>query len=111
MRSKTEKTSYCKKQMFSKHHGICKTYSILQTTYAEMLESDPSVKDFEVNVPIKGTSYTSDFLITQMDGSIMVRECILHLDLVKPRWLALLDLSRNYWVGKDVDWGLVADKP
>ena len=110
MRNRNDKSLPCKTHIFSKHHGVCRTYSILQTKYAEILESDPSVKEFEVNVPIKGTTYSTDFLITNIDGSLMVRECILHFDLAKPRWLALLDLSRNYWTEKNVDWGIVADK-
>ena len=93
MRNKNDCIGKCEKRMFTKHRGVCKTYSVLQTKYAEILENDPTVKEFATNIPLKGTTYTTDFYITNADGTVMVRECILHLDLVKPRWLALLEYS------------------
>ncbi len=111
MRNPTNHNERCEKQMFGKCQGVCKTYSILQKEYAKTLDADPNVKSFVCNVPMEGTSYTSDFYITMKDDSIMVRECIMHQDLVKPRWLALLDTARNYWNAHNVDdWGLVCDK-
>ena len=111
MRNKNNGTEECRKHIYSKCRGVCKTYSLLQSAYAEILENDPQVKSFICNQPMEGTSYTTDFVITKTDGSVMVRECIMKRDLVKPRWLGLLDLSRNYWTEKNIpDWGLVADK-
>ena len=47
MRNDKNHSGRCTKQTFSKHPGICRTYSPIQLAYAEQLEADPSVKEFQ----------------------------------------------------------------
>lgn len=105
----------CEKQMFSKHDGVCKTFSALQLAYAKQLEEDPHVIEFQCNVPLTNFeltdgTYTTDFLCTMDTGDKMVRECILRAHLPRPKKLKMLDASREYWANHGVtDWGLVID--
>lgn len=64
MRNDKNHSGRCTKQTFSKHPGICRTYSPIQLAYAEQLEADPGVKEFQCNVPLQ------DFELT--DGSYML---------------------------------------
>ena len=62
----------CEKRSLSKCVGVCRTYSDLQSAYADVLEADPQVKEFQCNVLLEGLSigeYTTDFLCTMQDGS------------------------------------------
>ena len=45
MRNDKNHSGRCTKQTFSKHPGICRTYSPIQLAYAEQLEADPGVKE------------------------------------------------------------------
>lgn len=105
----------CTKQTFSKHPGICRTYSPLQLGYAEQLEADPSVKEFQCNVPLLDFEltdglYTTDFLFTKSDGDKAVRECVYRKKLSLPRTGQQLDASRNYWLRHGItDWAIVIE--
>ena len=81
MRNDKNHSGRCTKQTFSKHPGICRTYSPIQLAYAEQLEADPDVKEFQCNIPLQDFeltdgSYTTDFLYTRIDGDKAVRETV-----------------------------------
>ncbi|WP_242859436.1 Tn7 transposase TnsA N-terminal domain-containing protein [Blautia wexlerae] len=92
---------------------VMRAYSDIQAAYAERLEKDDGVKEFQCNVLLDGLEegeYTSDFLCVKADGDFMVRECVERKFLMKPRTVKLLDASRDYWLRHGVkDWGLVID--
>ena len=110
MRKKNYK-GRCEKRKLSKCEGVCKTYDALQYAYADMLEADNDIIEIRCNVQLEGMDYTSDFLCVKANGEYMVRECIYRKLLTKPRTIALLELSRHYWmVTKNIaDWGIVID--
>ena len=69
----------CEKRSLLKCVGICRTYDPIQSAYADRLEADEQVKEFQCNVLLEGLSigeYTTDFLCTMQDGSLRVRECV-----------------------------------
>lgn len=105
----------CVKRQLSKcADGVVKTYSVLESRFADMLQADETVKEFRCNVYLTDCSagdYCSDFVAVKMDGDLMVRECVYQKNLTKPKTLRLLDASREYWLRRGVeDWGLVVDK-
>ena len=94
---------------------MCRTYGDLQYKFADMLEASDDVVSFRVNVELVGLAldgkYTSDFVATKKDGTLMVRECVFRDKLTKPLTCKMLDASREYWIGHGVaDWGIVIDK-
>ena len=105
----------CTKQTFSKHPGICRTFSPLQLAYAERLEADPDVTEFQCNIPLPDFAltdgaYVSDFLYTRSDGDKAVRECVYRKKLSLPRTAQQLDASRNYWLRHGItDWVIVIE--
>ena len=111
MRKKNYK-GRCEKRKLSKCEGVCKTYDALQYVYADMLEIDNDIVEIRCNVQLEGMDYTSDFLCIKANGEYMVRECVYRKLLTKPRTIALLELSRHYWmVIKNIaDWGIVIDE-
>ena len=41
----------------------------------------------------------------------MVRECVWRINLQKPSYAKLLDISHNYWLSHGIeDWGIVIEK-
>ena len=65
-----------------------RAYSDIQAAYAERLEKDDGVKEFQCNVLLDGLEegeYTSDFLCVKADGDFMVRECVERKFLMKQR--------------------------
>lgn len=104
----------CTKRILSKSAEVVRTYDPLQYTYADMLESDKSIREIHCNVLLDGLpegDYTSDFVCTKTDGDRMVRECVQRKFLMKPMTVKLLDASREYWLRHGVtDWGLVVDE-
>ena len=63
----------CEKQSFTKHAGVCRTYSELQLAYAPQIEANPNIVEFRCNVPLPDFeltdgSYTTDFLCTTVTG-------------------------------------------
>lgn len=73
------------------------------------MEQDKNVKEIRCNVLLDDLQigdYTSDFVCTKTNGTIMVRECVLKKYLSKPLTINLLDTSREYWLKHGVtDWG------
>lgn len=104
----------CEKRKVSKCEEICKSYSKIQSAMIDVLEADDTVSSFECNVRLKDVAddmYTTDFVVKKTDGSMMVRECVWRINLVKPSYTKLLDISRNYWLSQGVeDWGIVIEK-
>ena len=103
----------CRKWKLKKCKDVMMAYSDIQAAYAEKLEKDDGVKEFQCNVlldSLEEGEYTSDFLCVKADGDFMVRECVERKFLMKPRTVKLLDASRDYWMRHGVkDWGLVID--
>ena len=103
----------CRKWKLKKCKDVMRAYSDIQAAYAERLEKDDGVKEFQCNVLLDGLEegeYTSDFLCVKADGDFMVRECVERKFLMNPRTVKLLDASRDYWLRHGVkDWGLVID--
>ena len=103
----------CEKRSLLKCVGICRTYDPIQSAYADRLEADEQVKEFQCNVLLEGLDigeYTTDFLCTMQDGSLRVRECVSRDHLMKPMNVKLLDASRGYWQKNGVaDWKIVTD--
>ena len=89
-------------------------YNSIQTAFVDILEEDDEVVSFECNVRLKGVAedmYTTDFVVKKKDGSIMVRECVWRINLYRPSYTKLLDVSRNYWLAHGIeDWGIVIEK-
>ena len=113
MRKKNYK-GRCEKRSVKKCTEICRTYDAIQSAYADLLAEDKTVKEFRCNVTMDGLSegdYTSDFVCTKEDGSLMVRECVYRNRLMKPLTVKLLEESRQYWLRHGVsDWGIVIDE-
>ena len=77
----------CEKRSLSKCRGICKTYDAIQRSYADMLQTDENIKEFQCNVLLEKLDigeYTSDFVCTLQSNDIIVRECVLRDHLTKP---------------------------
>lgn len=104
----------CEKRIVSKCEDICRTYNKIQSTFVDVLENDDNVLSYECNVRLRGIAddlYSSDFVAKKVDGSTFVRECVWRFNLNKPSYAKLLDISRNYWMSKNVeDWGIVIEK-
>ena len=104
----------CVKRSLDKLEGVCKAYDAVQNAYADVLAANPEIIEIRCNVWLEGLGeadeYTSDFVCTKEDGSLMVRECVFRDKLTRPRTAKLLDLSRKYWISHGVkDWGIVID--
>ena len=111
MRQKNFKGARCVKRRLSKSDEIVKTFDKVQTVYADVLDRDTNVKNIRCNVPLEGEDYTTDFVCTKQDGDLMVRECLFRSKLGLPRTCKLLDISRLYWLKRDVtDWAIVIEK-
>ncbi len=103
------------KRTITKRHlskcGICRTFNQLMYDYSDLLEKNEEIESFETNylIIVNGEEYTSDFVARKTDGGIRVRECCSRHGL-KSSAVALLDLSRNYWLSQGVsDWGIVTN--
>ena len=101
----------CTKRYVHKCTDICHTYDSLQEAYADVLSQSNDIEEFRCNVYLKGLAegdYTTDFICTKTDGTIIVRECIYRSRLIKPMHYKLLEASRSYWRRRGVtDWGIV----
>ena len=113
MRTKNYK-GRCVKRELNKCIDICRTYDPIQTAYADILASDEEIAEFSCNVPLESFSegaYTTDFVCTKKDGTVMVRECAYRKLLTKPLTVKLLEASRQYWLHHGVsDWGIVTNE-
>lgn len=102
----------CTKKALSKSKEICRTYDPIQGKYAEKQEESPEIQEIRCNVLMEGLEegeYTSDFVCIKTNGDLMVRECLQRDRLTKPMNVKLLNASRNYWLKRGADWGLVVD--
>ena len=104
----------CEKRQMSKCREVVRTYSQLQSEFAEMLEKDENIKEFVCNYLLTDFSitdgkYTSDFYCTTNDGEVVVYECVFRKHLTKPLTAKLLDASRSYWERRGITWRLVVD--
>lgn len=71
----------------------------LQEAYADVLSQSNDIEEFRCNVYLEGLAegdYTTDFVCTKTDGTIIVRECIYRSRLIKPMHYKLLEASRSY---------------
>ena len=104
----------CQKQKMKKCKDVVRTYSHIQAAYAEVLEREEKIKEFQCNVLLDGLevgAYSSDFVCVKQDGELMVRECVERKHLMKPMTVKLLDASKYYWRRNGVmDWGLVINE-
>ena len=101
----------CQKKKMKKCREVVKTYSDIQTAYADDLEKQDDITEFCCNVVLDGLEYSSDFLCIRADGERMVRECVKRKYLTKPLTVKLLDMSRTYWMKRGItDWGIVIDE-
>lgn len=104
----------CEKRKVTKCEDVCRMYSKIQSAMIDVLENDDNVVSFECNVRLRGVAddlYSTDFVIKKADGSIAVRECVWRINLYKPSYTKLLDISRNYWLSQGIeDWGIVIEK-
>ncbi len=88
------------KRNLTKCCEVFKSYDRVQDSYGTMLENDPEIVEIKCNVPLEDHSigeYTTDFVCTKEDGSIMVRECVYRKNLLRPKTITLLDFSQRYW--------------
>ena len=82
----------CVKRSLSKCKGVCRTYTPLQQAYADILQNERAIAEFETNVLLEGEEYTSDFLFKNMNGDLGVRECVNRNHLTKPMVVKLLEV-------------------
>ena len=111
--SKTHDSTFKKK--IAKCSNIFYAYSELQFKYGELLSKRDDVLEFKANVKLEnfplGDSYTTDFVITSVDGKTIIRECVYKEKILKPSVIKLLDASRAYWQSKGIkDWGIVVNE-
>ena len=102
------------KRKIKKSKKIFHAFSDVQWKYVESLEENDEVVEIRFNVKLIGLefgdNYTSDFVCVKSDGQLMIRECVLRKNLLKPTTAKLLDASRNYWLARgNKDWGIVID--
>lgn len=115
MKKKSYRGTRCEKRTMSKcADGVARTYNAIESSYAEMLQENPDIKEFRCQVLLEGLEigeYCSDFVAVKVDGDLRVRECVYRKDLKKLKTAKLLDASRNYWRRRGVeDWGIVVEK-
>lgn len=114
MRKQVQK-GRCTKLMLDKCKSVCCLYDKVQIAAAKMLNSEPSIYQFECNVPLCNAAvndvnlpaepYTSDFLIFYDDGHKAVREAVYRAHLSRPSVAERLDISRRYWAQHGIeDW-------
>lgn len=76
MKPKGYKRTRCEKRTMSKcADGVARTYSVLESRYADKLQENPNVKEFRCQVLLEGLEigeYCSDFVATKIDGDLMV---------------------------------------
>lgn len=108
-----------------KNQCIIKTHSRDARLYAEFLEKEKSIWKYESLVKLDIEKYkhissvgirksyfenewTSDFVITNEDGTISIRELAKSGDLDKRAAIERLEFSRRYWVQTNIkDWKIV----
>lgn len=114
MRNQNSRVRVTKRRL-SKCKDVCRTYNDIQFAYADILEKDSLVIEFRCNVVLSNIeldgTFTTDFLITKINGDLYVRECVRRDMISKPLTVKLLDASRTYWLRRGIeDWGIVIDE-
>ena len=101
------------KRKLIKCSEVFKAFDDVQNTLGEILDNNSNIIEIKCNVPLEDSSigdYTTDFVCTKEDGSIMVRECVYRKLLLRPKTITLLDFSQRYWLQRGVtDWKVVID--
>lgn len=114
MRNTHTRTKTIKKKL-PKCQGVFYAYNELQEKYGELLSKREDVLEFKANFKLKdfplGDFYTTDFVITTVDGKTLIRECVYREKILKPSNIKLLDESRAYWLSKGIkNWGIVVNE-
>ena len=109
----------------SKNDKIICIHSKWARDYAKYLEQQPWVQSYQAVVPLEPdymqyvspidirslyfkSEWATDFLIRFVDGRKGVRELVHKEDLTKRAIVERLELSRRYWVVRDIDeWKVV----
>lgn len=109
----------------SKNQSVVCVHSKEAREYAKILENDPKVETYEVNVPLDMEKYqyvntidirksyfeiawATDFVLHYVDGNFGIREIIAETGLSKRAEIEKLEFSRRYWSSsKAVDWKIV----
>jgi len=92
---KLESKGRCEKRVLSKCKEVCRTYDPIQSAYADRLQVDDSVREFQCNVQLDDGVHMTDFVCVKTDGELMVRECVQRKYLLKPMTIRLMDISRR----------------
>lgn len=112
MRKKNYK-GRCEKRTISKSKNVCRFYDPIQSSFAEILNTNPDIEEIRCNVVLDGKDageYMTDFLCIKTNGDMLVRECVYRKFLTKPMTVKFLDISRDYWFRHGIeDWGVVID--
>ena len=108
-----------------KNNQIICIHSKWARDYAKHLEQQPWVQSYQAVVPLEPdymqyvspvdirslyfqSEWATDFLIVFADGRKGVRELVHRADLTKRAVVERLELSRRYWVARDIDeWKVV----
>ncbi len=102
------------KRSLVKCNDVFKAYDDIQNALADLLDNDPSIIEIKCNVLLEDHSigdYTTDFVCTKDDGTIMVRECVFRKVLLRPKTVTLLHFSQHYWFQRGVtDWKVVIER-
>ena len=110
---KKEYKGRCEKRILQKCNTVFKSYSPIQSAYANILVKNKDIAEIQCNVPLDGEvceEYMSDFLCVMQSGDMIVRECVSRAHITKPMTVKMLDMSRTYWLRHGVsDWGIVVD--
>lgn len=114
MRKSNFKGKCIKWQAVKCEDSVCRAYDSIQRAYAEQIGTCEGIRGFRCNVLLDGLeegSYTSDFVITKVDGDLMVKECVERKHITKPLTVKLLEASRQYWLRHGVsDWGIIIER-
>lgn len=109
----------------NKNQKVMCVHSREAREYAKVIEEDPKVLTYEINVQLDMKKYvyvnpidirkeyfeiswTTDFLLHYVDGSVGIREMVIKSKLSKRSEIEKLEFSRRYWSASDVlDWKIV----
>jgi|InofroStandDraft_1065614.scaffolds.fasta_scaffold114263_2 hypothetical protein len=109
----------------NKNQKVMCVHSREAREYAKVIEEDPRVLTYEINVQLDMKKYvyvnpidirkeyfeiswTTDFLLHYVDGSVGIREMVIKSKLSKRSEIEKLEFSRRYWSASDVlDWKIV----
>lgn len=113
MRKRDPKTR-CTKRRSPKCKEILRLYDKVMIAYADLLDGDQNITEYQCCVPFEDDiagDMVTDFVATRKDGSVLIRECVLRTNLLKPRTVRLLQESQTYWRKRGIDdWMVIVDK-